>query len=128
MKLTNLAAVRQAKWHYDHKAEYTREDKVNAAIELAEWKLFSNSQITVFTGLETHKVGRYTLKTDRTGGRLDGGALAPIIELFGIQARGEISASAICAALDAGASVGMLVRLLGLSATSVRRYAKAVAA
>ena len=125
--MNNLPAVRQAKWHFDHKHAYTAAQQVAASQELAKWALFSNSQITTFTGLATHKVGALTGKTDRTGGKLEGEALAPIIELFALKSRGEISAVAVREALDAGVTAGMLQRLVGIPATTVRRYAKVTA-
>ena len=124
--MSHVDAIRQAKWAFDHKGTATKEDTVNRVVELAEWRLFSNSQITTFTGMLPRDVGIYTGKTDRTGGRLEGEALGLILDVIAIKAQNEVDDSAIKKALEGTSSV-MLARLTGIPKTTINRWARRAA-
>jgi hypothetical protein len=126
--MSHVTAIKQAKYAFDHRENATREEKVNAVIELAEWNLFSNRQLAHLTGLNRGAVAGVNSKTDRTGGALDGEALAPILELIATNARGDKDDSAIRRAIDAGASGRMVARLTGISQSAVSRASRRVAA
>jgi hypothetical protein len=122
-RMTNLEAVRQAKYHFEHKANYTKQTRIDAVIELAEWLLFSNRQIASFTGMRSHEVAAYTGKTDRTGGNLAGESLGLVIDLIHTTHRGEVSYPLTAKAVAAGASTRMISRLTGLAQRTVARWA-----
>ena len=126
--MNHLEAVQQAKYHFDHKANYAVIQRRIAAVELAEWGLFSNRQISTFTGLRLADVGVYTRKTDRTGGKLEGEALGWIIELIRLKNNGEVNDLAVARTLEAGVSAGMLSRLIGQPQTTLSRQARRHAA
>lgn len=121
------AAVREAKSAFERKAGADKETRINNVVSLAEWQVYSNRQISTFTGMDPHDVAAWTKKTDRTGGNLTGEALGPILEVIAIDARSEVDDYATKRALDAGCSTRMLARLTGLTQSSITRAARRAA-
>jgi hypothetical protein len=117
-------AVRQAKFHYDHHDTYDKEQRINAVVALNEWRIYSNRQLSTFTGMSTADVGAYTGKTDKTGGNLSGESLGLVLELIHMDARGEVSYPLVAKAVDAGISTRMLAKLTGRSQRTVARHAE----
>lgn len=139
--MSHLAAVKQAKEFWEAREANAgrfsdkREARVNNAIALAEWGVFSNNQISTFTDVEAAKVGEYSRKTDRTGGSLTGESLAPIIDIIVARTTGDAGsketrnaiASGVRRAVDAGASTRMISRLSGVPQRTVARYGEVAA-
>ncbi len=126
--MNHLEALVQAKWAFDHKAgsdSYTRRLR---AQELADFGIFSNAQIARFTGRKPHLVAGLSGKTDRKGGRLTGESLEHLIAYLEADARGERDLSAIRSAYAAGASQGMIARLVGLSQMEIWRRCRGMSA
>lgn len=121
----NVTAIQQAKAHWERRDTATKEQRVNAVIELAEWRLFSNAQIARLVGMDPHDVAEYTGKRDRTGGKLTGESLAPILEIIANDARGEVDDFAFRRALAAGASTRMVAKLTKITQSTVARRGRA---
>lgn len=114
-------AVMQAKEAWEEKETADKETRVNNVVELAEWKLFSNRQISHLTGVRMQKVAGYTGKTDTSGGGLTGESLEHILEIIFTRNRGEVNDLQVRDAHDAGASTRMISRLTGIPQSTVSR-------
>jgi hypothetical protein len=125
--MSNYRAIKAAHWHAQHRGEYEQHQRVSAAKELIDFGILSNRQIAAFTGLTHQQVGNLSGKTARTGGALSVESLPKIIELFEIEARGEINLQAYKDALDAKVSANMLSRILEKPQTTISRYARRAA-
>lgn len=119
-----LEAVKQAQYAHEHHESMTPQDKLDYAIALGEWGVFSNRQIASFVGMSAPRVGGVTGKTAHTGGTLKPEALGPIIDLMQRHARGEIDFQATKQTLEAGVSAHMLSRLSGIPQTNLSRWAR----
>jgi hypothetical protein len=126
--MNHIPAIKQAKYAYDHRESLTRNEKLTAALELAEWGIFSNRQIAGFTGLPRAAVDGISTKTDGTGGNLPGAALQDILKVATAHNRGEIDELSIRKAINDGASTRMVARLTGVSQSAVSRAARKFAA
>lgn len=122
------AAVKEAIYAYAHKDTYDAQAKLDAAVSLAEWGLFSNRQIAKLVGTHPANVASWTTKRDRTGGTLKPEALPDVLKVIEIHARGEVDHAAVKKALE-GVSSTMLARLTGRAQTTLSYQARrAVAA
>lgn len=121
---THIKALEQAVFHFEHKGNYSRAAKVEAAQELAEWGVFSNRHIALFTGLRLADLSTYTGKTDRTGGSLTMESIPHIVKVINLEARGEVDYRAVKRAIDAGCSALMLSRLTGRPQSTLSRHAR----
>ena len=116
--MTHLIALEQAHSAYTHH-QPDRQARYDNAVKLGEWGLFSNAQISHFTGLDPHVVGRLTGKTDRTGGRLPAAALPYLIRYIQGVNRSEVDRNLIREAFRAGASTRMIAKFAGITQTRV---------
>jgi hypothetical protein len=118
-----IAPIKQALYHFEHKANYNRQQKFDASVELAEWGVYSNTQISRFTGLGVADVGALSGKTDRTGGNLPGEALPTLLAIVINLANGEESKTLVRQAVELGASTRMVAKLTGMNQRTVARWA-----
>ena len=126
--MSNLTALQQAKYAFDHRrTAISRQERLDNIIALAEWGIFSNAQIAHFTGTNPHLVAKFTGKTDRTGGNLPGESLQPIIDIVTARANDQEARGAVARAIEAKASTRMIARLTGLSQSTVMRLSREAA-
>lgn len=109
-----LEAVETAIDAYEQKPHLDRDGKIEWVKKLAEFKVFSNAQITELTGMRAGTVTLYTGKTSGTGGRLNPDALGLVADFIKARNRGEVSYGAVKKIHDSGISIKMLARLTGL--------------
>jgi hypothetical protein len=126
--MNHVPAIQQALYAHNHRESTTREEKLTAAIELAEWGIFSNRQIAGFTGLPRAAVDGISTKTDGTGGNLPGDSLEYILTVATRHNRGEVDEFSMWYAIVYGASTRMVARLTGVSQSAVSRAARKFAA
>lgn len=122
--MSQYPAVKEALDLYRCHENLNREGKVNAAMSLMEWGVFSNRHIASFSGLSPSYVNGLSKKGDHSGGRLDPEALPLVIDLIHAANRGEHSYRAVAKALDAGISGHMLARLTGRPQSTLARQAR----
>lgn len=115
-------ALEQALYYYERVEFMDEQARLDAAVALDEWGVFSSRQVSAITGLEWWKAAKASSKTARTGGRLDPKSLAPLRDLAVARARGEMNIFAALEALSTGTSVTMAVRLTGIPATTLKRW------
>lgn len=125
--MKNHAAVTQALFAFTHRATASREDRINRVVELAEWELFSNRQISTFTGMRRQDIAAYTSKTTHEGGNLTGESLGPILKLVELAGRDEIDDNEVARASRAGASTRMISKLTGISQSMIARQLRRAA-
>jgi len=119
------AALTQAIDFHQRASRFSRQAKLDAAVALGEWGVFSAAQISEMLDIpkwERKAIAPHIRKTDRTGGRLRPEALEPLLRVAQLRANGEIDVFAVKAAIDAGASMRMASRLTGVPETSLKRY------
>lgn len=122
--MTVSSPLEEAIFVHEHHATMDRQARFDAAVSLAEWQVFSATQIAAIVGLSVPVVARLIGKRDRTGGRLTPQSLRPLLHLAQLKARGEVDVQAVKVALDAGASRRMTARLTGWPETTLRRHAE----
>ena len=119
--MTNLPAIRQARYVYEHKANLTRDELLVEAVALAEWGVYSTHHIASITGLRRASISPLIGKVDRTGGRFDPKALR-LLQRLAVGA----GAPADLRAVQEHCGPSMIARLTGVSVSRLRR-AKAAA-
>lgn len=124
MSAPQTTAVEQAIYVHQHRDTMTATALINSLIGLAEWKIFSNRQLSALTGLSTRVVGGYTNKVDNTGGNMPPESLPAVLELIHITQRGEVDIFAAKRALDFGISTRMLAKLTGIPQVTLARWGR----
>ena len=119
--MTISSPLEEALYVYEHQKSLSKEDRINAAISLGEWKVFSVRQIGAIADLPWWSVE--ASKQDRTGGRLDPRSLAPLLRLKTRRARGESDFDAAAEALSYGTSATVANRLTGIPVSTINRWA-----
>jgi len=95
------------------------------AVTLGETGVFSNSNISLITGLNPDRVASLTGKTDKTGGRFNPEALPFIYDLRIQWARyGVVSHKDVVFILEMKVSANMLAKLTGISRSAIYSWAK----
>ena len=111
--------------HYvnTHRNTMSRQDRVDAVVELAEWGVFSNRHLALISGLRPAFVNELTGKTDKTGGTINPARLGDLANAVDARNRGEDVRKRVADLLADGFSTTMVARLTGWSASTVGRWA-----
>lgn len=122
----STTALEQALYYFERRDNLDRDQKIEAAIALGEWGLFSARQIALALDMSHPEVAKLVKKSDRTGGRFRPEALRPLLKLARLTARGEVDVALVKLVLDAGVSKYFASKFTGLSPSTIeRRYRKA---
>lgn len=116
-------ALEQALFYWERHVYMSREQRLNAAIELGEWGIFSARQIGAIVGIEWWAAHAKSQKIDRTGGRLDPASLPALHKLAVVRARNEVDVFLVHEALSTGTSVRVASKLTGIPETTLKRHA-----
>lgn len=121
-----LEAINTAIWIRENANTFSEDQIAQKARELSKYGLFSNRQIAkIFgKGLNHAKIGNYIKKTDKTGGSFDPGSLELIRQILFSKSSGSFDASAARTAVEMGTSQNMIMRLSGVSQSSISRKLK----
>jgi hypothetical protein len=117
-----LGALKEARDTFALRNKLDRQQKVDAAVSLGEWGIFSNRNIAKFAGLDPSVVNGVLSNPARNGGRLTPEALPTLIEIIHTRIRGEINTNLVRLAVQQGVSVNYLAKLTGLPQRTVARW------
>lgn len=120
--MRHLAALKRAHDIHEHKAEMSRETRIDAAVELGNFGIFSGRHISTFTGLDPVLVSKLVPNPDRNGGRLTPEAIPTIIDIIHAHNRSEIDRNLLRKAVEKGTSVNFLAKLTGIPQRTVARW------
>lgn len=117
-----LAALKQARDIHARKDNLDKQGKIDAAVALGEWGIFSGRHIAQFTGLDPVLVSKLVPNPERNGGRLSPEAIPTIIDIIHAHTRSEVDRNMLRQAVELGTSVNFLAKLTGLSQRTVARW------
>ncbi|WP_406245816.1 hypothetical protein ACI7YT_12300 [Microbacterium sp. M] len=125
--MTITTALEEAAWVYSSIENYDRQQRFDAAVSLAEWKVFSSRQIARIVGISHSTVAQLGgAKTDKTGGRFDPDSLSILCKLAKRRRAGEaLDPAEVAEALDIGTGTSpyMASRLTDIPRMHlIRRY------
>ena len=120
-----IDALHQAHYAFTHRDTMDRQARVDAAVELGEWGVWSNRHVATLTGLRPAFVNELTGKRDKSGGNMNPERLGDVIEVAEARARGEEVKDRVVALLGEGFSSGMLARLTGVPQSTIARWGAA---
>lgn len=91
--------------------------------DLSNYGIFSNRQISNLLNnrVNHNKVRKFTGKTKKTGGKLSPSSLEDVREVLLSKSSGKINFDAIVNAVKAGTSQNMIMKLSGVSQSSISR-------
>lgn len=120
--MRHLEALKQARDIHARKENLDKQGKVDAAVALGEWGIFSGRHISTFTGLDPVLVSKLVPNPERNGGRLTPEAIPTIIEIIQAHNRSELDRNLMRKAVEQGASVNFLAKLTGIPQRTVARW------
>lgn len=118
----NPTALYRAHYIHQHHPTMDRQARVDAAIELAEYGVFSNRHVSELTGLRPAFVNELTGKTDRTGGTMNPQRLGDLADVAEARNRGEDVRARIAELAEDGFSSTTIARLTGIPVSSIGRW------
>lgn len=121
-----MTALEQAHYTWERREYLDEQGRLDAAIALAEWGVFSARQISAITGVHWWKAAEKSAKTDRTGGRLNPETLPDLMALSQARARGEMAPDAARRILEGGTTATVASRLTNVPETTLKRWAARV--
>jgi hypothetical protein len=120
--MRHLEALKEARDTYARRENLDRQQKVDAAVSLGEWGIFSGRHIAQFTALDPATVNKLISNPDRNGGRLSPEAIPTIIEIIFMRQRSEIDTKLVRKAVEQGTSVNFLAKLTGTPQRTMARW------
>lgn len=121
-----IEALEEALWFMDRREILDKDAKIQAAIALGGYGVFSSRMIAAILQMPHTYVAAVINKRDRTGGKFRPEALKPLLKVAQNRANGEIDVFAVKEALDAGVTKYLASRLTNVPPTSLeRQYARA---
>ncbi len=115
--------LEEAAYVVTHIDAMDREARINAAVSLGKWGVFSKRNIAAITALQPAEVGALVSKSDRSGGRLDAAILPQMLELAIQRRRGEELDPELVRLVLAGASDYVAARLTDIPRTTLQAAA-----
>lgn len=120
--MRHLEALKRARDTYASRETMSRESKVDAAVALGRFGIFSGRHIAKFTGLDPVLVSTLVPNPERNGGRLAPEAIPTIIEIIHAHTRSELDRNLMRKAVEQGTSVNFLAKLTGIPQRTVARW------
>lgn len=120
--MKHLEALKQARDIHARRSELSKESKLDAAVALGKFGIFSGRHIAAFTGLDPVTVSKLVPNPERNGGRLSPAAIPTIIDIIHAQARSEVDRNLLRRAVELGTSVNFLAKLTGIPQRTVARW------
>jgi hypothetical protein len=119
--MKNPKPLRSAQYAWEHSHTWSSDLKVNAAIELGEYKIFSVRTIAAIVRLHPAKVGEYVQKKDKTGGRFAPDSLPLLVKITEALTCNERDWRDVQAVYRLGTSQTMINRYTGLAPATISR-------
>jgi hypothetical protein len=121
-----LEAINTAIWIRENAKTFSDKQIADKAAELSRYGLFSNRQIAkIFgSGVNHSKIKTYTNKTDKTGGSFEPESLETLRQILFTKSMGDFDYQAVKRAIEMGTSQNMIMRLSGVSQSSISRKLK----
>lgn len=120
--MRHLEALKQARDIHARRDTLDKQARIDAAIELGGYGIFSGRHISTFTGLDPVTVSKLVPNPERNGGRLSPDAIPTIIEIIRAHARSEVDRNLLRKAVEQGTSVNFLAKLTGIPQRTVARW------
>jgi hypothetical protein len=120
--MKHLEALKEARDTYARRDNMSRESKLDAAVALGRYGIFSGRHIAKFTGLDPVVVSKLVPNPERNGGRLSPEAIPTIIEIIHTHNASEIDRNLLKKAVEQGTSVNFLAKLTGIPQRTVARW------
>lgn len=114
--------LRRAHYIHAHQDNMTRQQRVDAAVELGEWGVFSNRHVSTLTGLRPAFVNELVPKSNKTGGTMNPKRLTDLAEVAEARNRGEDVRERVAELAGDGFSSTMIARLTGIPVSSIGRW------
>ncbi len=112
-----MSAIEQAYYSLQHRDSLTKQGRIDHAIALNEWRIFSVRQVAEIVGMNRETCRKLLKKTERTGRRLNVDTI-PLIAYIKF-ADTEEWPDLLAVAVDRGTSSGALGALLGRSRSTI---------
>jgi len=121
-----LEAINTAIWIRENAKTFSDKQIADKTTELSRYGLFSNRQIAkIFgSGVNHSKIKAYTNKTDKTGGSFEPESLETLRQILFTKSMGDFDYQAVKRAIEMGTSQNMIMRLSGVSQSSISRKLK----
>lgn len=133
--MTAQTALQQALAAWGRRETADRQESVDAAVALAEWKVFSMAHIIQITGLPRDFTHELIGKSDKTGGAFNAEMLPFLYDLWLLYIQSPPRAATQRTSPDVvnkalfvmkqGCSAGMVEKLVGIPARTLTRWAAA---